>query len=271
MLNFVVWTNGDTEAFEKSMPIVWNGKFLKSRGWENGINVVFIAGFPGDNHPYILQVKQLGFNVIDASQMAKDILKNFPELDRLRSLSKYWFLRWYILEQLKIQTNQKTIVHLDGDVALTVRPSELCSEFEGRTLVLQGCPAFATNWFREFDLGLREYLSNPEQMKTKMIEEKICRGDFDRALWNQLSFSESSIIHDQYLIQYLISAGRLPQDNALRAMPFKYFWIQNPIFPLEWADEQGVKSRVFSLDGHTGDHKLGDKTLGPYHFQTDFA
>ena len=275
MLNFVVWTNGDTEAFEKSVPIVWNGKFLRSRGWENGINVVFIAGFPGDNHPYILEVKQLGYNVIDASQMALDILKNFPELDQLTTLLKYWFLRWYILEQLMFETNQKTIVHLDSDIALTVPPSDLCSEFEGRTLVMQGCPAFTAitdpNWFRSFDLGLREYLSNPEQMKSNMIEEKRCKGDFDRVLWNQLSFSEGSVVHDQYLIQYLISAGRLPQDKDLKARPFKYFWIQNPIFPLEWAEEQNVKSRVFSLEGHTGNHKLGFKTLGPYHFQTDFA
>jgi hypothetical protein len=71
------------------------------------------------------------------------------------------------------------------------------------------------------------------------------------------------------LIEYLIAAGKLPQARTDEVFNSSYYWVQNPLMPGEWFEEQNSGEQR-SLVEEGPQSLVGQKPLAYLHFQAGF-
>jgi hypothetical protein len=269
-----VWTTTNDDDFEQMVPILWHGEHLQRNGWSNGIVLCFLEGIELLSKSYLRQLDVVGYTVLDCREIAASHVNGYPGIEKLSRTSQYWFLRWNILKQVTTQNSDGTnSIHLDGDVVLMCEPRMLINEVEGKTFMLQGCPAFtAINdraWFNVWQKEMSLFLADRTAYINKALLEKKRPHRADREFCNICAYKPGRF-EDQDMLEFLIAAGKLPQASSEEVYNSNFYWIQNPLFPGEWYQEQiaGAEKRIIERkDGSF----VGGKRVPFYHFQTDFA
>ena len=162
---------------------------------------------------------------------------------------------------------------MDADVVLMADPAELYRDVTGKTFVLQGCPVLTTisnrEWFSAWRTELADFLSAPDAyaQRALLLKDRPVRDP--RESCNGL-FYVPGRFHDQDMLEYLIAAGILPQALTTEVYDSGFYWIQNPLLPGQWHEEQaaGAPREVVERNGVA---YVGHKRVAMYHFQSDFA
>lgn len=274
MIFQLVWATGDECIFEESIPLLWHGEYLARQGWTNGIKLGFLEGIELLSADYRSKLEHLGYELIDCSTHIAACLQEYPALKTYKKTHRYWFLRWNVLDALTADLEgENTVVHLDADVVLMADPAELYQDVMGKTFVLQGCPVMTVisdrEWFSVWRTELSAFLRAPEAYAQGALFLKEHPVRDPRESCNGL-FYVPGRFHDQDMLEYLIAAGRLPQARTAEVYDSKFYWMQNPLLPGEWHEEQtdGAPRKVIEMDGVA---RVGNKRVAMYHFQKDFS
>lgn len=274
MIFQLVWATGDECLFEKSIPLLWHGEYLARQGWTNGIKLGFLEGIELLSADYRSRLEQLGYELIDCSSHIAACLQEYPALKTYTKTHRYWFLRWNVLDVLTTElAGKNTVIHLDADVVLMADPSELYRDVMGKTFVLQGCPVLTVisdrEWFAAWRRELANFLRTPDEYIKRAILLKDHPVRNSREFCNEMYYVPGRF-HDQDMLEYLIAAGILPQSTSAEVYESSFYWIQNPLLPGEWYDEQsaGEKRLVIEKDDVV---YIDSKRVAMYHFQSDFA
>lgn len=268
-----MWSLAGGGSFEKSVPVLWHGEHLRRNGWENRITLCFLQGLELLSSEYRKQLVVLGYEVLDCSALVEDISCRYPQSRMLKATSRYWFLRWNVLQRLAVERSLATVIHLDGDVVLLVNPQDLYQDVVGKTFMLQGCPALTVisddSWFEVWNEELEHFLANRSSYLARAMAEKISPHRPDREFCNVCAYG-SKRFEDQDMLEYLIASGKLPQDPTTTVFDSEFYWIQNPLLPGDWHEEQvaGAPRTVHEKDGIA---YVCNKKIAFYHFQNDFA
>lgn len=268
-----MWAMGGDDAFERAVPVLWHGEHLRSNGWENPIILCFLQGLELLSAQYRAQLTDVGYTVMDCAPLAAALAERYPVSRRLSTTSRYWFLRWNVLQTLAAERGAATVVHLDGDVVLLCDPHELYRDVTGKTFVLQGCPALTVisdpDWFSVWEEELARLLANRPAYMAAALAEKAAPHRPAREFCNVCAYGGERF-EDQDMLEYLIAAGRLPQARSAEVFASRYYWMQNPLLPGDWHEEQapGAPRQVVERDGVAF---VGNKQIALYHFQNDFA
>lgn len=267
------WTGFKGSNYEKKVPLLWHGDWIQEHGWNNPMHVVFLAGYENLGVDYLRALRKRGYCVTDGTAMFRDAVSAFPAIRTLPVNDQYWYLRWIVLERLTMSADRtSTIIHLDGDVVFLDDPARIADAVAGKTFIMQGCPFLAAiedrEWFASWRRELTGYLADPSgyQEQAGAVQRQPRRDP--RASANFVGYDPHEL-HDQDLMEFLIADERLPQASSRDLFDAPYYWIQNPLFPREWAAEQGVthSEMFYEKDGRW---KIGQKTLAVAHVQTDF-
>lgn len=275
MIYQFIWTRGNEFTLEQSVPLVWHGEHIRRMGWSNEIVLVLLEGFRCLSDDYRKHLEGLGYHLLDCQAMAKDIVDSqYPELKTYPAIWKYWFIRWNVLRRItEFGGDRGQVIHLDGDVVLMCDPLDLERDVAGKTFMLQGCPAFTAigraDWFDVWEKELSAFLQNRSDYIALAMVEKANPAFPGRQFCNVCAYNPTWF-QDQDLLEFLIASGRLPQARTGEVFDSRFFWIQNPLFPGEWFDEQvhdGAK-RVFEKENRAF---VAHKQVAYYHFQSDFT
>lgn len=269
-----IWANkGD--VIEETTPLVWHGKHLKKMGWENTITLVFLKRPDYLSNRYKENLESLGYKILDCSKIANDIIDTkYPGLKAFSETSKFWFLRWNVLFYLmKEGIAPKHSIHIDGDVVFMSDPNSLKKDVEGKTFVLQGCPAFTSisneEWLTVWEKELGKFLSNTQKYISLAMEVKH-RSITDCGFRISNSCYPNRRFEDQEMLQYLIASGKLLQSRTEDVYDSPFYWIQNPLLPGEWYYEQHCISAKMIIE-KKGLPFVGNKQIAFYHFQSNFT
>jgi len=268
-----MWTTGGDSSFEQAVPILWHGEHLRRNGWNNPISLCFLQGLELLSDNYRSRLIDLGYEIIDCSRLTGVIMDRYPRSRELVTTSRYWFLRWNVLRLVAEERAAKTVVHLDGDVVFLADPNKLYQEVKGKTFMLQGCPVMTVitdnSWFDVWEEELARLLADRLAYVTSALNEKASPHRSDREYCNVCAYGPNRF-EDQDMLEYLVAAGRLPQARTSDVYKSDFYWMQNPLLPGEWHEEQakGMRRQVVERDGIAF---IGEKRLAFYHFQNDFA
>lgn len=275
MMYQFVWTHRDAQRTEESIPMVWHGQHLRRMGWSNPIVLVFLEGLPLLSKGYQQRLERLGYEILDCHGLAADIVHNVhPKLRGLPPTDKYWFLRWSVLGALLERNGIRCqAIQVDGDVVFTSDPIEVERDVAGKTFVLQGNPHFTVidhpRWFDMWRKELNLFLDNKAEYIRIALREKVNPTLAPREFCNVCAYGPNRF-QDQDLIEYLIAAGKLPQAPTDEVFNSRFYWVQNPLLPGEWFEEQ-TRGEQRSLVEEGFQSLVGRKPLAYLHFQAGFV
>lgn len=278
MIYSFVWTDGNAETLERSVPLTWHARHLRRHGWANGIAVVFLEGYSLLPENYIATLSSLGYEVIDASELVMREIRKYPGIEAVGRTPMYWFLRWNVLGELRRRYQEDpTTIHIDGDCIFVAPPIEVSRDVRNKTFMLQGCPAFVAissdEWFGVYAEELMHLVRDRGAYVREAMTVKNSPARPSREYCNALLYN-ADWFQDQDLLEYLIASGKIPQDTATTVFDSEFFWIQNPLFPGEWFEEQqtqGVDGRRLVSQDEKGFFYVGTKRIPFFHHQTTFS
>lgn len=268
-----MWTTVAGDELEQNVPVLWHGEHLRRNGWSNPITLCFMHGLELLSSGYKECLRELGYELVDCAPLVTEITARYPQCRQLSTTSRFWFLRWNVLQILASERGLATVVHLDGDVVLLASPSDLLRDIVGKTFMLQGCPALTVisdmTWFNVWQEEFARFLSDRKAYIAKALQEKELPVKPDREYCNICAYGQNRF-EDQDMLEYLIAAGQLPQARTAEVFETDFYWIQNPLLPGEWHQEQ-VGAALKQAVERNGVGWVGDKRIALYHFQKSFT
>lgn len=272
MFYVMVFAAGDDAQFERVMPLEFQGRYLKERGWVNPITIVFMAGFDRLSDAYVQRLRDLGYTVMNEQAAMDAVRARYARISTLSPYFAFTYLRWLLLADL-VARGKAAFPHalLDGDLLMTADPAQVFADVAGKTFLLQGCPCFTAigdmGWYAAYEAELDKFTKDPVRYGADAESVRANPARADRDYCNASVF-ELPFRHEQDFQQYLIAKGLLPQDRTETALGNHYYWIQNPLFPSAWAAEQSDRGELTWRDGQLWN---GDRAVPFVHFQNDFA
>jgi hypothetical protein len=251
MVNVILmYCNGDEADFERTIPLLFVGERNRSLGYSNDIQVLFTYGYDRLRPSYVARLRDLGFAVHDVSALYQQIEKRFPGLTALSPHHRHTFLRWPLLDEFLAGA---PLVHYDGDIVPNEDPARIASLLDGRTFVLQGCPALTAvsdpAWLEAYESHLQEFARDVGGYSERAWRERDGWEITFRTRWAG-SRSGPVFRHDQDLLSHLIHTGRIQQAPVEDVMTQlrEYAVFENPLFvdtfelslPLTYLRENGV-------------------------------
>jgi hypothetical protein len=283
MFYTTAWCNGHEEAFRKAIPLEALGASVRYHGSTIPFTIVLLEGMDRLSPTYIRTLESLGFTIIDYSEPFQKIIEDYPLIDRHHSrYERNCFLRWIALKQLNAGRSQ--CWHLDSDVILHTSLDELAEDTAGKTFMLQGCPVLVSIadplWFDRYEDNLKALNEDIAGYNARAWAERDQCLQRDLLLANQ-SLYPNPFVHDQDLLEYLVSAQKIPQAPAASIFDSRFYFIQNPLSIRHWHEAQyqpaaaGSASHPqsgyqFSMDEKLRIH-IGAKLVPFTHFQNTFA
>jgi hypothetical protein len=234
-----------------------------------------MEGFRLLERSYILELEQLGYQLVDAAPLARRLLDDLhPLLKAQHSTYRYWMLRWAVVEELNGPVSDRTAIHIDSDMVFVSDPNAVARDVAGKTVVMQGCPHFVAisrpDWFTTFQREVNQLLAHPREYMEAALRAADGPACPDREYCNVSAYRGTArLFHDQDMFEHLVAAGVLPQARTAEAHGSQFYWLQNPILPDEWHAEQCPDvERRFREEG--GRIRTGDRDLAYFHFQDGF-
>jgi hypothetical protein len=270
------WCINNEEEFRKAIPFELLGKSMQAHGSTVPFYIIILEGMELLSTRYVNSLKAYGFVVVDYCAGFSDILKRYPEIDRAYTrYERNCFLRWIAFHQLVLSHIHEypQFWHLDGDVILHTSLDELAADTKGKTFMLQGCPVFLTTatiqWFELYETELQKLNDDIIAYSNQAYQEKAACIKNDLSLANQSPFS-NPLRSDQDLLEYLVSAKKIIQNDAGIIYDSKYYFIQNPLVIGLWHSIQCKKDSDF-IGNQKSQIFIGDKQVPFTHYQNTFA
>ncbi len=273
---FLVFTFPDCGdlAAESIVPLKLHGQWIRSRGWNNPIRVVFMTGFDTLSEGYKQDLVNMGYELTDMGSLTRMIVEKYPKSKSMPPYFRYTFLRWLLLlEMLEGELVTLPAVTIGGDVIFTSDPEAIYEEIKDKTFVLQGCPDFVSianrAWLEIYRNEFLQYLSSPNDYHNyKHFDPAEARDD--RSYCN-VSCYKLPLRHDQDLIEFLVHFSILPQETTASAFAdSKYYWMQNPLLPVQWQAEQ-IGSAPFYAQEKDSRFFIANKLVPFIHLQNDYT
>ena len=263
----VLWGDSHSDPLENSLiPRLLHHYELRIGSFP--IDVVILNSFDCIDDTRRKEAQARGALFHDASQITKELLREFSPLGRFGKFEHYCFIRWLALARL---FGGDSILHLDGDVVLNVSPSRFLSSLSSMNFVLQGCPGFAvisdSCWFdhyrEELLLFARDIDGYSRQAETK-------RNDWHSGyrIKGVAECIRTPLGSDQDLISQLAYEGIVPQasnDEVMRALS-SFVVFENPLELDRYCPTMPVRyERV------QGEDRFNDLPILLWHLQSDFT
>lgn len=289
MFYTTAWCTGREEAFRRSVPLEALGASIRHHGSAMRLTIVMLEGMHLLSPDYIHTLESLGFDLVDYSEAFQTIVHDYSAIDSHYShYERNCLLRWVALKQLSAGGSQAHMHtqswHLDSDVVLHTSLDELAADTAGKTFMLQGCPVLVSiadpRWFDRYEDNLKALNDDITGYSALAWAERDQCIQRDFLLANQ-SLYRNPIGSDQDLLEYLVSAQKIPQATASSIFDSRFYFIQNPLSMHRWHAAQyqpatpGPPSLSTTGAHFTIDEKLqihiGAKQVPFTHFQNTFA
>ncbi len=228
----IAWCNKDTQSFEEHVPLKFVGQRNAKLGFSNTIQVLFLDGFDRLSDTYKAELKNLGYQLYDASHIYQSFAQQYSRLDRFGDYEKKCFLRWPVINTF---FSGQPVVHFDGDIVFNEDPSVITNLVSNKTFVLQGCPAFTVisnqDWFKQYQNQLNLFVADIENYSAQAWKQRIGWNITFKTRWAGSRFREV-ITSDQDFISHLIHTKQLIQDPIEEVMQclHDYIYFENPLF-----------------------------------------
>jgi hypothetical protein len=253
------------------------------------LTIVMLEGMHLLSPDYIHTLESLGFDLVDYSEAFQTIVRDYSTIDSHYShYERNCLLRWVALKQLSAGRSPAPVHtqcwHLDSDVVLHTSLDELAADTAGKTFMLQGCPVLVSiadpRWFDRYEDNLKALNDDITGYSALAWAERNQCIQRDFLLANQ-SLYRNPIGSDQDLLEYLVSAQKIPQATAASIFDSRFYFIQNPLSIRRWHAAQYQPAAAgpsslsptgahFTIDEKSGIH-IGAKQVPFTHFQNTFA
>lgn len=228
----VVWAKGNADLFEQNVPLGFVGQRNARLRFNSDIDILFLDGYDLLEEGYRVLLQELGFNLYDVQKIYSDFAAKYSSLNRFGDFEKKCFLRWVVISEFY---SKEQIVHYDGDVVFNEDPHIMLSKMNGKTFVLQGCPALAcisdANWFYYYEESLRIFSSDIEGYSKQTWIEREGWELSERYKWSGQR-DRKIIGSDQDLISHLIHGDKIPQSKPSEVLNCfsEYILFENPLY-----------------------------------------
>ncbi len=236
----VAFYDTSEKIFESQIPLLFVGKRNQNLGFYSNnyccskIDLLFLSGFKNYSSKYKNDLKSVGYVLHDVLSIYSELDARYSFLNKYSDYDKKCFLRWLVI---KNYFPGEKIIHYDGDIIFNEDPEVIKNKVEGKTFVLQGCPAFTVisdlNWFEVYENQLNE-------------------------------MNVDKFVNDQDFISYLIQNKLLIQDDYKDVLS-DYVAFENPLWPKRNKDDQ-----IFKYKRTNGIDYFNDKKVLFWHMQTSF-
>jgi hypothetical protein len=237
MFYTTAWCTGDEAIFRQSIPLESLGESMRHHGSSMPFTIVMLEGMHHLSPGYLRRLETLGFTLVDYQARFEEIIRDYPAIDNYYSrYERNCLLRWVAIRQLAAEGSGQCW-HLDSDVILHTSLDELAADTGGKTFMLQGCPVLLSiadpDWFRAYEDNLAALNQDITGYSARAwAEREICKGR-DARLANQTQY-RNPIGSDQDLLEYLVSAQKIPQTPAVSLYDSRYYFIQNGLDMNRW-------------------------------------
>jgi hypothetical protein len=261
------WCKSNSSQFEKNVPLKFVGNRNKKLGFKTKIDLLFIDGYKLIDDNYKHELEELGYRLHDATNIYSEIERNYYVLNQFGDYEKKCFLRWLVIRKY---FPGEQIVHFDGDVVFNECPCTLSENFNGKTFILQGCPALTVisnqDWFNQYEENLKLFASDITGYSDSAWGKKLGLEE-DQKNWVG-SRDRKIISSDQDLFVHLLHTNAICQDkpNVILQGLNDYLLFENPLFvDLYYSHFKPFKyTRVREIDF------LNDKRVAIWHIQSGF-
>ena len=265
----VGWIKNDSITSERKIPYIWNGKRNIKLGSKNDIDIILLEGYNKLDETYINSLQNLGYSIVDASDIYNKYKIKYNVLNRFGDYEKKCFLRWLVINDLY---GESPIIHYDGDVVFNCTPENLICRFGKFTFVLQGCPAFVsirdTSWFEIYKKNLDKFTNNIEKYSANAWKQRQRWEQSFKYKWAGSRYRKI-ITSDQDLISHLIHIDELPQDNPhlIRWHNKDIILFENPLYFFV----HNMDMAPFIYQRKNGVDYFNNKKVAFWHMQSSFT
>lgn len=274
MICTTVWALKNHETFENNIPLLQLGDSLRNNKTNIQIHVIFLEGFNLIPKEYLKKLEQLGFVVVDFSFEYSRIVKKYKNINNFYNITqRNWFLRWIACYRFS-ENHGEQFWHIDSDFYFHVKMEEIILDSINKNFVLMGCPSFVTvsdnNWFSCYEKELNYFEKNILEYSEQAFSIRDQIRIYDKGLCNYSAYV-NPFLHDQDFIEFLISSGKIIQDNSNRIFEGELFYYQNGLEITDWDDlqfkDQDPNRIVYESDGYLW---YGKKKIAFTHFTNSF-
>ncbi len=212
------WCLKGERRFKENIPLTALGDSLLRFHSQERIKVLLLEGFESLSQNYLRELSERSIDVVDFTEEFGAIVGRYPNIDAHYSrYERNCFLRWIAFKDYREKYDAGQFWHLDSDMALYISLNELAEKTKGLTFMTLDCPCFLTisrkGWFETYDRELGKLNSNvKEYLKNGGITKEECRAH-DHEKFNASLYREP-LGSDQDFLEYLISSGKIFQENA---------------------------------------------------------
>jgi hypothetical protein len=226
------WCNTTTDEFESNIPLYFCGARNQKLAFEGTLDILFLSGRERLTEEYKQRLKAVGYQIHDVSAIYREFANKYTALDRFSDYEKKCFLRWPVIATYFAG---EPITHYDGDVVFNESPAVIARALDGKTFVLQGCPALTVindqSWFAQYRQQLNLFVNNIQAYSELAWKEREGWEISEREKWAGQRFREI-ISSDQDLLSHLIHTDRIIQgrpSDLLRDLQ-SYSVFENPLY-----------------------------------------
>jgi hypothetical protein len=264
----VAWCKSNAQKFEQAVPLHFVGKRNQRLNFSSNLDVLFIEGFERLDDDYKANLAESGYTLHNASSIYAELEQPFQALNQFGDYEKKCFLRWLVIARYFAK---EKIIHYDGDVVFNDSPDRLAELLNGKTFILQGCPALTVitqpDWFDQYHHHLTQFSNNIATYSAQAWEHRITSEDA-HARW--LGHRDRPIISsDQDLFRHLLYTQQIYQDDLpqiLRGLEH-YILFENPLY----LDAYHLHSNSFRYERRNGIDFLGSQQVMIWHMQSTFS
>ena len=226
------WCTRKPNEFEDHVPLYFVGMRNMKLGFNSKIDLLFLSGLELLCDDYKDNLRAVGYTLHDASGIFRSLAMKYTALDRFGNYEKKCFLRWPVISSYFAG---ESIIHFDGDIVFNENPDVISGLLQGKTFVLQGCPALTSIcnrlWFSRYSEQLDMFVKDIEGYSAKAWKERDGWEISEESKWAGQRFREI-ISSDQDFISHLIHTDRIVQDkpSEILAALHAYIVFENPLY-----------------------------------------
>jgi len=226
------WCGKNSDEFEKHVPLLLSGKRNLKLGFRNDIDILFLAGYDLLGEDYKQKLKSTGYELHDVSGICGGLERKYQVLDKFGEYEKKCFLRWAVISSY---FPGESIIHYDGDIIFNEDPEVIGALLQGKTFVLQGCPALTSisdqAWFAQYQEQLDAFVNDIKGYSEKAWVERVGWEASELEKWAGQRFRQT-ISSDQDLLSHLIHTDRIVQDRPAEVLQAfdAYTLFENPMY-----------------------------------------
>ena len=263
----VAWCKSNSIHFEQHIPLKFVGTRNEKLGFKTKIDILFLEGYNLIDKNYKIALKELGYTLHDMNHIFSELEHKYEILNQFGEYEKKCFLRWLVIKKYFLG---EPIVHFDGDIVFNECPHTLSEKLNGKTFILQGCPALTVisnpNWFHSYEEHLNLFASDITGYSARAWEKRLEWKDAQKT-WTGIRVRQI-ISSDQDLFRHLLHSNAIYQDEleVIKQGLDNYMLIENPLY----LDVYYKNCTPFKYIRIGGIDFLNERKVAFWHMQSDF-